>query len=160
MAYCTHVNFCIFHSSGVAGGWLVFLCYLGSRWRSDRSPCCLLSCSETRDNEEQMTPLSAFTTLKVCSGPEHDSRQQQIDTQNTGIPARRIDCEQGHEVENRFLRYPGKHLQVAFKAGGQNDKDGVQFELGKSWRSTMKKHHELILNIKKCVFLDQGFYES
>lgn len=106
-----------------------------------------------------MTPLSAFTTLKVCSGPEHDSRQQQIDTQNTGIPARRIDCEQGHEVENRFLRCPGKHLQVSFKTGGQNDKDGAQFKLGKSWMSTVKKHHEH-KNIKKFVFLDRCFYES
>ncbi len=74
---------------------------------------CVHTCSDTGDNEDETTPLSAFPTLKVSSGPEHDSRQQQIDKQNTGILARWMDCEQGLEVGNGFLSHPVKHLQVA-----------------------------------------------
>lgn len=56
-----------------------------------------------------MTPLLAVPPLKVSSGPWHDNRQQQIDTQNMGNLARQMDCKQGH--------HPVKHLQVAFKTG-------------------------------------------
>lgn len=82
-----------------------------------------------------MTPLSAFPTLKVSSGPEHDSRQQQIDKQNTGILARRMDCKQGREVGNGFLSHPVKHLQVAFKTGG-HDREGAQSQLRTACMST------------------------
>lgn len=115
---------------------------LGSRWRSDGS---LPSCSDTRDNKEETTLLAAFPTLKSSSGPEHDSRQQQIDTQNTGILARQMDCGQEPEVGNKYLSHPVKHLQVAFKRGGQR---GYSVSAGKvldvdrkaltalTWRST------------------------
>lgn len=69
-----------------------------------------------------MTPLLASPPLKVCSSPEHNSWQQ-IDTQNTGILARRMDSEQGREVGNGFLSHPVKHLQVAFKTGGQIERE-------------------------------------
>ncbi len=48
----------------------------------------------------------------------HTRSKQQIDTQNTGIPARRMSFEWGSEVGNGFLSWPGKHLQVAFKTEG------------------------------------------
>lgn len=48
----------------------------------------------------------------------HTRLKQQIDTQNTGIPARRMSFEWGSEVGNGFLSWPGKHLQVAFKTEG------------------------------------------
>lgn len=138
---------------------------LGSRWRSDGS---LLSCSDTRDNKEETTLLSAFPTLKISSGPEHDSRQQQIDTQNTGILARRMDCGQEPEVGNKYLSHPVKHLQVAFKRGGQR---GYSVSAGKvldvDWLD-LKKHRELMdeyylcsTNISKpALFREERFYES
>lgn len=84
--------------------------------------CVVATSCKTENAEHYMAerfpiwPRSSEGPLQPVA--RHMRSKQQIDTQNTGIPARRMGFEWGSEEGNGFLSWPGKHLQVAFKTEG------------------------------------------